>query len=330
MYLEDVVEGELCQDQWSLSEPVFGKDGQIKVLGWSGYGGTGKWYIVACSTCALDEPLHGTGHFRIKKGDLMKGAIPCACTRKPTWTERQYKVLCERAATVKPFKYLGLAEEFRKGLTYVRLECPTHGVWETANITRLIHDTTGCPQCGVELVSEFKSKDDQEFINSFFAVGTFHPDTKFHRIDRQDVTGRKPYWVMYCPDCGHSGEATSSALRLGSRPCECSPQRQKQAYINFVYDGLDIVAVKFGVANNFHRRLKEQRVYASFKLENFGVWEFKSKLECFSAERKCKDELLCAILSKQELPDGWSETTSPSNIDKIINIYESFGGTRIK
>lgn len=332
MYLEEVLEPSfgLQQDNWSLQCNNFGKEGQLTVIGWSGYGGTGKWYILTCSTCGMDSELHGNGHFRMKKGDLLKGAIPCACTRKPTWSAKQYEILCQRAAESKPFRYLGLAEDFRNSLTYIKLECQTHGIWETANITRLIHDATGCPKCGIETVSEFKSKEDHDFINSFFAVGTFHPDTIFQKIDRQDVTGRRPYWLMHCPDCNSSGEATSSALRLGSRPCECSPQRQKQAYINFVYDGNDVVALKFGVANNFYRRLKEQRVYSSFKLENFGVWEFKTKLDCFSAERLCKETLLCPVLSKQELPDGWSETTPTYNVDKIISLYESCGGIRIK
>jgi len=36
------------------------------------------------------------------------------------------------------------------------------------------------------------------------------------------------------------------------------------------------------------------------------------------------------ILNKEDLPDGYTETSSLSDLEHIIRIYEEFGGVRIK
>lgn len=33
-------------------------------------------------------------------------------------------------------------------------------------------------------------------------------------------------------------------------------------------------------------------------------------------------------MTRTELKDGWTETTSTANYDKIVEIYERFGGTK--
>lgn len=47
------------------------------------------------------------------------------------------------------------------------------------------------------------------------------------------------------------------------------------------------------------------------------------------AEAECKRELVCRILSKTEMPDGWTETTYCHNIEAIEAIYIKYGGTKI-
>jgi len=82
--LEDVVDPEygLQQDEWSLSKPRFGEEGQLEVVGWSGRNKGGhKLYILECNKCSQDGELFREGYFRSLKGHLVKGAVPCGWAR---------------------------------------------------------------------------------------------------------------------------------------------------------------------------------------------------------------------------------------------------------
>lgn len=70
MNLEDVIDPEygLQQDEWSLTRPKFGKEGQLEVVGWSGKSGSNNLYILMCLTCNQDSELFGEGYFRSVKG----------------------------------------------------------------------------------------------------------------------------------------------------------------------------------------------------------------------------------------------------------------------
>ena len=46
-------------------------------------------------------------------------------------------------------------------------------------------------------------------------------------------------------------------------------------------------------------------------------------------QRGCRRELDCGVLSKEEFPDGYTETTWVYNLDKIVEIYERNGGVKI-
>jgi hypothetical protein len=64
---------------------VFGEEGQIEVVGWSGNkdGKGDKLYILKCNKCSKDSELFGEGYFRSTKGNLVKGAVPCGCSKSP-------------------------------------------------------------------------------------------------------------------------------------------------------------------------------------------------------------------------------------------------------
>lgn len=55
----------LQQDEWSLTKPKFGKEGQLEVVGWGGrFKSIGvKFYILKCKKCNQDTELFGEGVF---------------------------------------------------------------------------------------------------------------------------------------------------------------------------------------------------------------------------------------------------------------------------
>lgn len=327
MDLSELLDQKLEFDQWSTLCPTFGEFGQLSVIGWSGKRGSTKLYIVKCSICSEDHELFGEGCFKITKGHLKEGRVPCGCGTNVRWTKDQYAILCKRKAEDLGNRFI----EFNSDKTHynakITLECPTHGQWTSCTINNLINHSHSCPSCKREKTVERKRKSDEEMIASFFASGSFHPDTKFKRSERRSKQGWRVYWIMECPLCNSTGEATSLSFQRGSMSCDCGRSNQKQAYINLISNSENYqIALKFGIAVLTRVRVSRQNKLSPYKVINYLVYEFTNSEDCKKAEKDCLKELECGLLSKEEMPDGHTETTDVLNLDKIIEIYERNGG----
>lgn len=330
MNLEDVIDPEygLQQDEWSLSKPVFGDEGQLEVVGHNGGLGNKKYYVLRCSNCSQDNQLFGDGYFKSLKGALVRGVVPCGCSKKPQRSKEQLAVLCSRKAEHRGYTFLGFAGVWKGAYTKIKMSCNKHGEWSSGIINTLINTGRyGCPECRNEAAVQASMKPDDEMVASFHKSGAFHPDTKFWRSDRKTAQGRKSYWFMSCPECGETCEAVSYGLQKGCRPCACSVHRQQECYINWLLDDHNTtVAIKFGIANNSKRRIKSQNRHSAYTLKQHSVYVFPDIVSCKKAERECKKELECGIVLKRDMPDGWTETTWLYNLEKIKSIYEKHGG----
>lgn len=115
-----------------------------------------------------------------------------------------------------------------------------------------------------------------------------------------------------CPHCGTMG------------------QNQKECYIHAIFDQGCIIGLKFGIATDSSKRLNVQNKNNLFQMQSIGVYSFSSTKNCRAAERACKLELDCGLFTKREICDGFTETTSTINYDKIVEIYERFGGKKVE
>lgn len=258
MNLEEIVNPKfgLQQDEWTITYPTFGKDSQLKVIGWSGYYrySTSKLYVLSCSKCKDDTELFGEGVFKSKKGHLLNGKMPCGCT-VTSWTEGQYSTLCRRKAKELGYGFIGFLKDWSGKSTRVKMNCEAHGEWVGGSTQMLVNKGLTCPSC--------------------------------------------------------------------------SRAEQKQAYINLVADGGNYIAIKFGITIDTSLRVKQQNNKSVYEVSNHSVYMFKSAGGCRLAENICKETLVCGILSKQEMPDGYTETTWLYNLDKIIEVYEANGGVLV-
>lgn len=331
MNLEDLISIDtgLQQDEWTLTYPVFGKEGQIRVIGWSGRYQGAKVYIVKCSICERDSELHGDGHFKTNRASLKRGGIPCACSKSYRWSEQQYETLCLRKAQAKGYNFVGFKNSTFYKNVHLVLECSKHGIWDTTVLQSFLSADTGCPSCKGDKTAERCLKNDEEMINSFMSSGCFSEGTRFWRIDRKDSKNRRVYWKTLCGDCKKAGEATASDLRNGNRQCDCTNRNPKQAYINLILEDDSIMAIKFGITIEANRRARQQNRKAKLNVYNYMIFEFNDPIDCRQAETQCKKELLCGVVDKGLMPDGWSETTALENISKVIEIYQRKGGIPI-
>jgi len=167
----------------------------------------------------------------------------------------------------------------------------------------------------------------------FIIEGGFHPTTKFRILGSSvdiEAPGNGTVWEYTCVECGQIALSTTSCLLQGKRSCACSVHRQKECYINWLVDEHEnAVAIKFGVANNSKRRVKQQDTKSAYEVRQYQVYSFPFVQQCKQAERECKKELETGVVLKRDMPDGWTETTWSYNIGKVKSIYERNGGVLV-
>lgn len=140
---------------------------------------------------------------------------------------------------------------------------------------------------------------------------------------------RKGKFVTYsCPEHGIRTVNWQSLMQGHGCP-GCAGQNQRQAYINTVFDGSSPVAYKLGISRDSDMRLKDQNRLNKLQMARVTLYEFPSPQLCRGAEATCKKDLECGIVSKQDMPDGWTETVALTDYDKVVSIYERFGGVRV-
>lgn len=98
------------------------------------------------------------------------------------------------------------------------------------------------------------------------------------------------------------------------------------AYINAVKDNDTFICVKFGIEIRKGTRYKTQNKRSVYEVSPMFSYVFENKTKALKAETECKAELTCKVLPKQEMPDGYTETTHCHNIERIQAIYRKHGG----
>lgn len=98
-------------------------------------------------------------------------------------------------------------------------------------------------------------------------------------------------------------------------------------YIHVIMDSGVCVGVKYGKETVKGNRVSKQNLNSIFDIKPMYSYRFPSVGNCTNAENECKRQF-CPIFTKREVGDGYTETTTPNNIDKIIAIYEKWGGVK--
>lgn len=203
----------------------------------------------------------------------------------------------------------------------------------TSKLSNLWALKRGCPSCrsikGLSAARDAWRKPDNVIIETFMNTGAYHPNTVFIKIERKAKNSRNNYWSVFCPTCEKTVECQQGHLQKGNIPCDCSLMHQKETYINLVKDNNQIIAIKFGISKNSHKRLITHNYNTPYDIEMFGIFKYEESFDCKAAERACKDELTCGVIEKGMFVGGWTETTYPYNLDRVISIFESYGGVRV-
>lgn len=147
---------------------------------------------------------------------------------------------------------------------------------------------------------------------------------------RNGYTNSESGFIFSCSRHGDQVVSVANFLYRHQGCPLCAGKNQQQCYLHQVKDNGVPVALKLGIARDWQGRLRGQNMKNLFQAQNIGVWEFENVDDCKSAERECKQTLKTGVLSSREMKDGWTETVSTLDLDKVIAIYEKHGGERIR
>lgn len=220
------------------------KGGVLTVVSWDGERcGSSKIYTLSCNICSKDTELYPE-KFKSEKGKILKGGVPCGCSKKPNWKEHHYSVRVKRECKNRGYIFHGWSGDFKGSQTKLSLENPNTGsVWKSTSIYNFLSGS-GDPQ---QALLRHKLPD-KTHIEDFHKAG-FTRDYKFFRNkDKIDGRGFKVYWDYVCPVCSVdeyvkvglcSGvfSAHRDSLKAGSKSCRCNntyrwTQEQKEYQIN--------------------------------------------------------------------------------------------------
>lgn len=262
-----------------------------------------------CPSCA--NASRSKNMSTVRKAKLIKG-----------WEhyEAECKVLADSKTTV-----LGYVGEWQGVTTRLRLHCSLHGEWCTTSIDNF-KNCTGCPSCGYITRASKTRKGWQEY------------KTECEAVAKSGITvlgwvgewkGRITKLKLVCPLHGEFNNTSIHNFLSGHGCPLCAGHNQQQCYINIVKDGSLPVALKVGIARDSAARLRQQNSMNLFQMTQIAVYEFPTVESCKAAEKACLSGLTCGVLSARELQDGYTETVALTDYDKVVSIYERFGGVRV-
>ena len=300
----------------------FEVDERYKVLGQ--FRGESDIILVECNVCKLDPELYGEGVFKVRKSNIRRGATPCGCKKPFKYSESQMVVVLKRQANSNGFDFEKFTRFNSKRIVDSRclLRCPIHGEWETS--AGSIMKGSGCTACFKAFIGNFNRKSDEEMVASFIEKGRYPPGTTFQRSAREDRKGWRKYWDVNCSECDIITSVYAGVIQQGILSCKCGKAAQKYAYISLIKDGDLPLALKFGVSVDPARRVKLASDKLVFDYDLLEYWKFPNTDLCKAAEREVKYHLETRVMSKYEVPDGYTETTHIRNLEAIREIYRSF------
>lgn len=306
-------------------------DGKLTVIGWEGRQGTGKIYKVHCSECANDPELHGDAVFRITKGRLVRGILPCGCSQRTHWSADQYRVLLSRKSAG---RYSVIVPDGIKVHDKVQCTCNAEGcghIWDTS-ITSLLNIGSGCRKCAGQL-----------------------PITESEALERvQDICSERG-WTFNGFKDGWIG-AAKTKLNLNCHcGCEWSP-----IYTNTIHTKLGCPScaktgydnskpgtfythiwthpnghqfLKFGITNKPKQRIKQQKRNTNYTPKQLVSIEFTDGSIAQDIEAKIDDHKkqnnIPHQVTKSDFLDGFSETLPLSEWPFIVNLIQEQTVTRL-
>lgn len=248
---------------------VFGKDSQIEVISSIRESYKTTRYIVKCSKCAKDPELFSDGLFTSFKSALIRGQLPCGCSKRFTYSISQYETLIKRTFESDQYSFVGWEDTFsntKRETTYYRrfkYVCKDHGE-KVMSVGKWLSGQR-CSEC-----KNCCKKDTEKFIKDATEV---HGDSyQYCEVDYKD--SHSPVRIR-CDEHGIFKQSPTNHLQgQGCPSCaiggfDCN--KPSVLYVMKCSGGLKFCG--FGISNNFDLRFR-RHTYNLKKL-NTAIEDYK-------------------------------------------------------
>ena len=236
------------------------------------------------------------------------------------WNEGQQIIRLKRYCIQHGLAFRGFVEDYHGSHTKCLMFCKEHGAWETSTINNIINKGVKCPKCkyqDISTITKERYRSNEALIIKGFKKGAFENDA----IERSKSTTSQGYYTLWDVTCGTCGDTLTydpKTINNNIKKCRCiGDASATYAYIAYVLGAqTEVPVIKFGITKNVSSRISQLNTTnkcLSFLKESYYLFENAGK--CTRAETECKRRLKCGVVSKEEMPDGYTETTLLENIE---------------
>lgn len=267
-------------------------------------------------SCSFSKFVHGN-----------RGCPRCSKKIQLTQEEATKKVdaKCkENNYLYKEFSYIGVDD------TRLFLICHCGYDWN-CSFDKFVNSGTGCPKCGGRL--QLTQEEAEERVLSKCKEHNYTYKPFCYLTNETKIS-------LIC-HCGYEWDCRYSLFVMpnGTGCPKCSHNDgQLYSYIHSITDDDgNLISVKYGIETTINSRNKSQNKLSNYNISVLNTYKYITVEQCKNAEKECiklfqkeNKELFGrkGYITKEEMRDGWTETTSVSNIEKIISIYEKWGGIK--
>lgn len=255
--------------------------------------------------------------FSASPDKVFQGQLPCACGKNYYKTPELKLAKIQDYCSEYNFEYLSESRPIHGSHDRVDIKCLECFTEWTPTYASLVNSGKGCPKCA----GQYRYTDEEyiERINQVGRVNNFKfiskvTDTKLrmHSYVLLECTTCESQWNALlnntltnkysCPSCAHRG---------------FNPVKRSLLYILKVLNSArEVVAYKYGITNNFKRRLENMRLKNTHEIEVIATWGYKDGKKARMHENSIKKEFK-SFLTKADLPDGHTETIGPEHLMKL-------------
>lgn len=253
----------------------------------------------------------------VRPSKIFAGQVPCACG--PTYyktPERKLEKVLE-VCLQKSFEILNKEIPIINSRDAVGIRCLScFNEWSPV-YSSLVNTGRGCPKCA----GQYRYTD-AEYIERLDQVGQVNKFKFIGKLDEGKLRGHSRV-TLECETCEGTWNALISNTLSGKYSCpSCAhrgfnPVKRSLLYIlKILNSSKEVIAYKYGITNNFKRRLENMRLLNSHKIEIVATWGYEDGKKDRIHENSIKREFK-SFLTKVELPDGHTETINPNQLMKL-------------
>ncbi|QQG33880.1 hypothetical protein ZPAH1_orf00118 [Aeromonas phage ZPAH1] len=294
--------------------------GTIKVTGVFGVDkNRTKIFTSTCTICSKDTELY-PNEFTCLKDHLLKGSVPCGCSKNPSLNEAQRIILINRILSKEKYSFNHFISGYKNKHSKFSYECPDHGQQITSY--QSFSEGRRCLEC---------SKDRKRHSNA--------EDIMVSSCESQGLTfigfeskyeNQKSKVIYNCPK--HGNHTTEFRILKSGHGCPACKYTgfdvHKQAFLYLVRwkSQSGKTWLKYGITNNpVEFRIKRQQQTHELETGEFIEYEIlhtKKGLgsDIKSIELLIKRQFPHSGISKSEMWDGYTETLEEKHLFDILSI----------